>query len=227
MIIPCYNEAKNLPLLFERCSKIRSSSDIEIVFVDNGSTDGSGQIMKDLSSHNGAFQVVTVSPNKGYGNGVLAGLRSAKGEILSWTHADLQTDPQDILVGLEVFERSQSKNIFVKGRRYGRPFSDLIFTLGMSLFETFLLRKVLFDINAQPNMFSREFFEKWESPPLDFSLDLFAYFCAKKQGLEIHRFPVKFGERAHGVSHWNIDWMSKWRFIKRTIEFSVQLKKRD
>ena len=226
MIIPCYNEAKNLPLLFERCSKIRSSSDIEIVFVDNGSTDGSGQIMKDLSSHNGAFQVVTVSPNKGYGNGVLAGLRSAKGEILSWTHADLQTDPQDILVGLEVFERSQSKNIFVKGRRYGRPFSDLIFTLGMSLFETFLLRKVLFDINAQPNMFSREFFEKWESPPLDFSLDLFAYFCAKKQGLEIHRFPVKFGERAHGVSHWNIDWMSKWRFIKRTIEFSVQLKKR-
>lgn len=226
MIIPCYNEAKNLPLLFERCSKIRSSSDIEIVFVDNGSTDGSGQIMKDLSSHNGAFQVVTVSPNKGYGNGVLAGLRSAKGEILSWTHADLQTDPQDILVGLEVFESSQSKNIFVKGRRYGRPFSDLIFTLGMSLFETFLLRKVLFDINAQPNMFSREFFEKWESPPLDFSLDLFAYFCAKKQGLEIHRFPVKFGERAHGVSHWNIDWMSKWRFIKRTIEFSVQLKKR-
>jgi glycosyltransferase involved in cell wall biosynthesis len=226
LIIPCYNEAKNLPLLFERCSKIRSSSDIEIVFVDNGSTDGSGQIMKDLSSHNGAFQVVTVSPNKGYGNGVLAGLRSAKGEILSWTHADLQTDPQDILVGLEVFESSQSKNIFVKGRRYGRPFSDLIFTLGMSLFETFLLRKVLFDINAQPNMFSREFFEKWESPPLDFSLDLFAYFCAKKQGLEIHRFPVKFGERAHGVSHWNIDWMSKWRFIKRTIEFSVQLKKR-
>jgi len=44
-------------------------------------------------------------------------------------------------------------------------------------------------------------------------------------GMAVHRFPVLFGERAHGVSHWNVNWAAKRKFIRRTVEFSLQLRK--
>jgi len=113
-----------------------------------------------------------------------------------------------------------------KGQRYGRPLSDSLFTAGMSLFESILFKKAFWDINAQPNLFPRTFYETWsQNAPKDFSLDLFVYFMAQKQGLEIKRFPVKFGKRVFGTSHWNIDWKAKKKFIMRTIQFSLELKK--
>ena len=116
-------------------------------------------------------------------------------------------------------------NIFCKGKRFGRPMGDIFFTFSMSVFETFLLGRSMWDINAQPTMFSKQFFEKWIEPPEDFSLDLYAYFTAKKRKLGIYRFPVKFGDRAHGASHWNIDWNSKINFIKRTMIYSLKLRR--
>ena len=160
----------------------------------------------------------------GYGYGIKMGLKKTVGKYLAWTHADMQTDPQDVLRGLALFDQ-KGLDIFVKGKRYGRPLADVVFTLGMSVFETLLLRKPLSDINAQPTMFSRHFFETWLTAPDDFALDLYAYYEAQIQGLKVHRFPVRFGERAHGVSHWNVNWTAKWKFIRRTIDFSFQLKK--
>lgn len=224
LIIPCYNEALNLPLLMSRCAGLLQKADAEVILVDNGSTDNSAQVLREQLPHYHGCRSVRVEINQGYGYGVLAGLNAAKGEILGWTHADLQTDPQDALKGLALFEQ-YGKGIFVKGRRYGRPLSDVVFTVGMSLFETMLLAKPLWDINAQPTMFSRQFFNSWRDAPHDFSLDLYAYYQARKQYLAVHRFPVRFGERANGVSHWNINWAAKRKFIARTVDFSLQLRK--
>ncbi|PRC93972.1 glycosyltransferase family 2 protein [Solimicrobium silvestre] len=225
LIIPCYNEAENLPLLLERCKALATMSEVEVILVDNGSTDSTPQVLLNMLPMYPGCRTVRVEKNQGYGFGILSGLRAAKGEILGWTHADMQTDPQDALSGLDLFEK-HGTDIFVKGHRYGRPFADVIFTIGMSFFETLLLARPMWDINAQPTMFPRKFFESWSSPPDDFSLDLYAYYQAQTQGLKVHRFPVKFGERAHGVSHWNVNWAAKWKFIRRTIDFSLQLKKK-
>ncbi len=226
LVIPCYNEAKNLPLLIQRCKPLVERRDIEVILVNNGSTDNTLDVLNDALSQNSGFRVVHVEQNQGYGFGVLSGLKAAQGEILGWTHADMQTDPLDALKGLKYFEHSKitKQSIFVKGRRESRPWSDVLFTLGMSVFETILLGKPLWDINAQPTLFSRSFFETWQDPPHDFSLDLYAYYQARLQRLTIHRFPVHFGERAYGVSHWNINWAAKRKFIERTIRFSLELK---
>lgn len=225
LIIPCYNEAKNIPLLLERCQGLLARSDVEVILVDNGSTDSTPQVLQNLLPAYSGCRSVRVDVNQGYGFGILAGLQAAKGEILGWTHADMQTDPLDALPGLALFDK-HGPVIFVKGRRYGRPLSDVLFTVGMSLFETVLLARPLWDINAQPTMFTRQFFESWRAAPDDFSLDLYAYYQARTQGFQVHRFPVRFGARAHGVSHWNINWAAKWKFIRRTVAFSLQLKKR-
>ncbi len=224
LVIPCYNEADNIQLLLERCSFLAQPGINEVILVDNGSTDASPQRLEKLLPHYPGCRSIRVDVNQGYGFGILSGLQSAKGEILSWTHADMQTDPHDVLHGLELFNR-YGHDIFVKGRRYERPLADVFFTMCMSIFESLLLGQSLWDINAQPTMFSRKFFNSWQNAPYDFSLDLYAYYRASQAGLSIHRFPVRFGERAHGISHWNVNWQAKVKFIRRTFAYSFKLRK--
>ena len=226
LIIPCFNEAKGLAPLAARCEEIFAGQDIEIILVDNGSTDESPQILAQLIHGSALLRSVRVPVNFGYGHGILEGLRAANAPILGWTHADMQTDPKDVLRGLRLFQSSAvPQSLFVKGRRVARPPFDAFFTIGMAVFETALLHMPLWDINAQPTMFGRDFFRTWDNPPKDFSLDLYAYYTAKQKKLIVRRFPVHFGKRLHGLSRWNISPTAKMKFIKRTIGYSFTLAK--
>nr|WP_246654332.1 glycosyltransferase family 2 protein [Azospirillum formosense] len=227
MVIPCYNEARNLPLLLARAGEAFVRPDVELVLVDNGSTDDTPSVLRDLLPAHPFARSVRVEVNQGYGFGILSGLRAARGRVLGWTHADMQTDPADALTGFALFDGAADPDrLFVKGRRQHRPLGDAVFTAGMGMFETLLLRQPMWDINAQPTLFGRGFFESWDDAPHDFSLDLYAFYMARARGLEVKRFPVLFGERAHGVSHWNVNWRAKAKFIRRTVDFSLALRKR-
>ena len=223
LIIPCFNKAKNIPILISRCKDLIEKYPVEIILVDNGSTDNSSMLIAKYPF----IKLVKVKKNEGYGNGILEGLHNASGEILAWTHADLQTDPNDLMRGLEfVLASTNPQRLFLKGRRYGRSFFDVIFTFGMSVFETLLLQKLMWDINAQPTIFHKSFFQTWQKPPNDFSLDLYVYFMAKKSKLVIKRFPVKFSKRLHGTSDWNTSLLGKYKFIKRTLSYSFNLRRK-
>jgi len=225
VIIPCYNEKENIPLILQQFDEKIIRDDIEVILVNNGSTDGSQKVLDDLIPKYRFARSVRVAENKGYGFGVLYGLNESRGEFIGWTHADMQTDPIDVLRGLRIIEeRGSPKNVYVKGNRKKRPLFDCAFTLGMSIFESLYLGELLSDINAQPNIFHRSFYSKWRNPPFDFSLDLFALYQARREQLNIVRFPVLFTARIHGHSSWNTGIGSKWRFIQRTINFSINLK---
>ena len=225
VVVPCYNEKENIPLMLQRFGELIRRKDIEVILVDNGSTDGSDQVLKELVPDYFFARTVTVPVNQGYGYGILQGLQACRGEYIGWTHADMQTDPKDILKALHIIEKVKEP-VFVKGSRKGRPLFDVFFTMGMSLFETCYLHKKLYDINAQPNIFPRTFYESWENPPYDFALDLYALYMARVNKLKVIRFPVSFPKRIHGESKWNTGLKAKWKFIKRTMTFSVKLKKR-
>lgn len=226
IVIPCYNEAENIPLILTRFDGAITRDDLEVILVNNGSTDTSAAVMADLVPRYAFARVVEVPVNQGYGYGILAGLRAAKGEAIGWTHADLQTSPEDVIKAFDLMEKAEDPNCFVKGNRKGRPAFDQFFTLGMSAFESLYLGAPLWDINAQPNVFPRAFFEAWDEPPYDFALDLYALYMAKKRSLSIIRFDVAFPPRIHGASKWNTGLSAKWKFIKRTISFSRSLKRR-
>ncbi len=226
IVIPCYNEEKNIPLILTGFSKVIKRNDIEVLIVNNGSTDGSAIVLKNLLSNYPFARVIEIEKNQGYGFGILSGLKEARGEYIGWTHGDLQTPPADTLKALEIIEKvGSSKKIYVKGQRKGRPLFDNFFTFGMSIFESLCFGKFFYDINAQPNIFHRNFFKSLVNPPHDFAFDLYAFYMAKKQNIPIIRFPVLFGKRIYGESHWNKNLHSKWKFIKRTALFSVNLKK--
>ncbi|MBO6138247.1 MAG: glycosyltransferase family 2 protein [Lachnospiraceae bacterium] len=224
IVIPCYNEAENLPLILKRFSEVIGDRDIEVVLVNNGSTDNSAAVFEELLPSYTFAKLVNVPVNKGYGYGILQGLKGASGDYLGWTHADMQTDPADVVKAYGMIDPAYPR--YIKGNRKGRPITDEFFTVGMSIFETIFLGAKVSDVNAQPNIFPRSFYESWDRPPYDFSLDLYAVYMASVNKLDMVRFPVRFPERIHGESKWNTGLKGKWKFIKRTLEFSVKLKRR-
>ena len=226
IIVPCYNEGKNIPLVLSRFKQVIKGNNVEVIMVENGSVDGSDKILKDHLPKYSFARMVRVDKNQGYGNGILTGLKAAKGSYLGWTHADMQTDPKDVISALKIIQKSGSDQIFVKGKRQKRSFLDLFFTIGMSIFESLLLKTILWEINAQPTIFSRNFFESWKNPPKDFSLDLYAYALARRYGLKIIRIPVSYPKRIHGSSSWNSGMSSRFKLIKRTLGFSWKLRQK-
>lgn len=226
MVVPCYNEAENIPLVLEKFRKVIHRADMEVILVDNGSEDHTGTVLEELLPDYPFARSIRVDVNRGYGYGILQGLKVCRGKFIGWTHADMQTDPADLIKAFRIIEnRKDSENVFVKGMRKDRPFMDQFFTYGMSIFTTVCLGVKLYDVNAQPNLFSRRFFETWINPPEDFNLDLYAFYQARIHHLQVRRLEVKFPRRVHGQSSWNIGWSARWKIIKSTVSYSIQLKK--
>lgn len=230
IVVPCYNEAKNIPALVGRFAAIHEAqSDWELLLVNNGSTDDSAEVLEREARPHSFIRVITVpSPNVGYGHGIVTGLRAAKGDHLAWTHADGQTPPKDVLTAFDVLTSSaHPEATFVKGRRRNRPVKDTLFTFGMQAAAAVVLRESLADINGQPKAFPRRLLELADAPPIDLSLDLYFLFVARRAGFEIKTIDVHFGDREHGESKWAFNWKSKARNIARTVKFMNALRAGD
>lgn len=228
IVVPCYNEQENVPHIIEKFqAAIPEGFAVEVLLVNNGSTDDSAAVFADALSalgENTPFRVVTVSENKGYGFGILSGLNAAKGNVLAWTHADLQTDPADVFRAYAVYKNANDPLLVVKGHRLKRKFSEAFFTFGMQLVAALALQSWLSDINAQPKLFSRSFFEKWvrNHAPLDFSLDLYLLYQAKKHG-RITTIPVYFNDRLYGEAKGGGSFKTRIKLIRRTFTYIFKL----
>jgi len=223
--IPCYNEADNIPNLLERLKQAILRDDIEIVIVDNGSTDNTAEVLQELLPAYWFARSIHVRENQGYGYGIYAGLKSADSMFIGWTHGDLQTDPFDIIRAFEILERiGYEENTYVKGARVGRDWKDSIFSAGMGFFASLALKMKLYEINAQPNIFHRNLLSYVTNPPKDFSLDLYVYYKAKLHGYKMKRFTVSFKDRIFGMSNWNTGIRSKIKFALKTIQYILYLR---
>jgi glycosyltransferase involved in cell wall biosynthesis len=229
IVVPCYNEAANLPSLIERFVALRSAdADWELVLVNNGSTDDSARVFEELTQakEREFVRVVTVpSPNVGYGHGIMTGLRAAKGQVLGWTHADGQTPPSDVLRAFNMLEDSPRPDAtLVKGRRRNRPIKDALFTFGMQAVAAAVLWENLPDINGQPKVFPRRLLDLATNPPVDLSLDLYFFHVARQAGFDVRTFDVSFGDREHGESKWAFNWRSKAKNVARSVRYMANLR---
>lgn len=104
LIVPVFNEEQNLPLLFEAITRTLDTlpHTWEVIFVDDGSWDGSLQVLRRLA-HEDPLHVKVVVLRRNYGQtaAIVAGLDHIEGEIVILLDADLQNDPADIPLLLE------------------------------------------------------------------------------------------------------------------------------
>ena len=197
LVIPCYNEENNIDPLINKAKKIIDNEHCEIVLVNNGSYDRTKEKIDSYSKKYSNIKCVDVEKNIGFGFGVFEGLRNTSGIIIGYTHADLQTDPNDFLKAKKWIEKNDhlNKEFFIKGRRNKRKLIDRLFTNLMSVFETILFGKYMYDIGAQPVIFHRDFLNKLKLHPNNFMIELYLYYVAKKNNYLIHRMDVDFPER--------------------------------
>ena len=215
LVIPCYNEEGNIDKLINSCKKFLNEENNELILVDNGSNDGTSKKI-DGYLHISNLKKVSIKKNIGFGYGVLKGLELAEGEYLSYTHADAETDPEDINVGIEIIKHNRlSENTFlIKGNRINRKENnwnvlDRIISSSLSIFLSIIFRMKLVDLHGQPVIFHRKFFLLWKNAPNNFMLDIYNFILAKKIGLEIIRFPVKFNKRNRKYGKGNNDSLIK------------------
>ena len=224
IVIPCYNEEDNLEILFNSIQPL-SNKNLQIILVDNGSTDNSSKILKILSQKIPIqnLKIISVRKNLGYGGGIIKGLNQADGAFLGWTHADLQTDINDIITGFNLIKDYPEKTI-IKGKRTNRGIFDTIFTALMSIICTVILKKSFSDINAQPKIFRQSFYlQIREGAPTDFSLDLYLLFIAKKLKYTIIDFPVFFNKRLHGEAKGGGSIKTKLKLSIRTFSYILDI----
>ena len=231
LVIPCYNEEDNLEKLLTKISFILkkfSKERIEIVIVNNGSTDNSEKIIKQHELfHQNLISLLNIKKNKGYGDGINQGINFSKGDVVCWFHADLQFDPVEALnIYTEYKDKFLNQNILLKGNRINRSLFDSFFTFGMTCLTFLLFGKKINDINAQPKIFKRSMLKFINNPPIDFSYDIYFLLVALNNDIKIQEFPVKWYDRNAGEAKGGGSFKLKFKLTLRTIKFLFNLRRK-
>ena len=102
LVVPCYNEQESLPLFYEEASRVAAQmkqshgADFEFIFVDDGSSDRTLEVAKQLRAQDHRVRYVSFSRNFGKEAGIYAGLQASRGDYTALLDADLQ-DPPSLL----------------------------------------------------------------------------------------------------------------------------------
>jgi polyisoprenyl-phosphate glycosyltransferase len=228
LIIPCYNEYQNIPYLFNQLSEIQKNYPIEVILINNGSTDESNKLIEKNKFRLENLKIINIEKNIGFGNGVKQGILNSSNDLICYTHGDLQVNLKYIIEALSHANKQQNTNIFIKGLRKKRNIVDIFFTKLMSIYNSILFYEYLVDIHSQPNMFFKPDKKVINAAPNDMLIDLYFYAYFKKKNFKIHRFDIYFEKRKFGVGS-NEKLTKKIKYsiysLKKSIEILNNIKK--
>ena len=113
VVIPCYNEEKTLEKCVERVLKISGEFlYLEIIIIDDCSTDGSLSIARDIANKDSRITVMQHDKNQGKGAALQTGFKKATGDFIAIQDADLEYNPNDILRLLEPLVSNEADVVF-------------------------------------------------------------------------------------------------------------------
>ncbi len=124
IVVPIYNEEKNIPLLIERLEKVCAKivDHFEIILVNDGSVDNSYQVMRQLANTKNFLYYINLSRNFGHQIAVTAGLEACKGDAVVIIDADLQDPPELIEVMYKKYKTGYQVVYAKRNSRKGETF---------------------------------------------------------------------------------------------------------
>ncbi|GIU82364.1 MAG: glycosyltransferase [Acidobacteria bacterium] len=218
IFLPVFNEEENLPLLHEKITKAieEIGKEVEIIYVDDGSTDNSLRVLKEIALRDRRVKVIALRRNYGQTAAMSAGIDAAAGEILIPMDADLQNDPCDIAKLLQKLDEGYD---VVSGWRKDRK-DKLITRKIPSQIANKLISWIsgvyLHDYGCTLKAYRREVLENVK---LYGEMHRFIPIYASWAGAKVTEVPVNHHARKYGKSKYGISRTLKVVFDLMTIKF--------
>ncbi|MEC7640693.1 MAG: glycosyltransferase family 2 protein [Nitrospinota bacterium] len=204
IVIPFFNEEPNVEGVLKEIIRLLADHriDYEIIAVNNGSTDGTGEIIETFSAANDRVKILSVPVNQGYGNGILEGLKKASGRHLGYSDGDGQNDGESIVGCYKELQISPELEL-AKG--VPRKIEENFFRKFVSKVYNFLV-STLFGIeatgiNCKPKIFTRQLYEKLNPESKDWFIDAEIMIKCTRMNVRYVEYPIKVLQRKEGASH--------------------------
>lgn len=215
ILVPVYNEEKSLGELYSRIVASLGKNEFEIIFVNDGSTDDSGEIIATFTKEDKRVRAINFKKNKGKSAVLTAGFKQAKGELIVTLDADLQDHPEEIK---KLIKKLNEGYDLVSGWKKQRN-DPVIFVLSSRLFN-WVIRKTtglkIHDINCGLKIYRKEVVGN-----LHLYGDLYRFIpvLAAKEGFNVGEIEVDHSPRKYGHSKYGFSKFFKGFFDLMTILF--------
>jgi glycosyltransferase involved in cell wall biosynthesis len=228
LVMPCYDEEAIVGQTIRRLLQAfeRAEIPIELVAVDNGSTDRTLEILQNLAERHHQIVVCRVAVNEGYGNGVLRGLPLCRAPWVGIIPADGQVDAEDTV---RLFEDAVATGevVLAKARRRFRMdgLNRKFVSIGYNLFFRLLWPGIAsLDINGLPKIMPREVIQRLSLTSRRWLLDPEIMIRAHLLGVRVLEYSVFARMRGSGLSH--VRASTVWEFVRGILRlrFSRELR---
>lgn len=207
LVIPVFNEEENLPVLADEIARALAGREYEVIFVDDGSRDGSLEVLKRLRGEDPRRRVIRLARNSGQSAAFDAGFRAARAPVVVTLDADLQNDPADIPRLLEALEDCDMVSGVRAKRRdsWARRAASRI----ANRVRNAVVHDSVTDVGCSLKAYRAELVKRLK---MFDGMHRFLPALARMQGARIREIPVAHRPRIHGASKYTI-----FRRLRRTV----------
>ena len=209
IVIPVYNERESLELLLDEITENLGGTEYRIVLVDDGSTDGSLEAMRELEKTMSEVEVVSLDRHRGKSAALAAGFERASGDVVLTMDSDLQDDPKEIPRLLEALDEDVDMVCGWKSVRQDaghRRAASRIY----NFFVTRLFGLELHDVNCGLKAMRAEVAESLELSP---GMHRLIPVLAASKGFRVAEIPVEHRVRRYGRSKYGLG-----RYVRGTMD---------
>src|SRR5947208_15035655 len=215
-VIPAFDEARTIEEVLDRVDAL--GLDRQIVVVDDGSTDGTADIVERWRTARADAAVVLLrQPNRGKGAAIRAAVPHADGEIVVIQDADMEYDPVDVPQLIEPIENGKADVVFGSRLIGGRPqraylFWHLVGNRLLTLLANALYNTTLSDIESGYKVFRTEVLRSLRLTRDDFAIEAELTGEVCRRGLRIYQLPIAYYGRTYAEGK-KITWPDGFRAI--------------